>query len=941
MTMAQGPPNPSAIKRHCHNNNHPKTIDEGPPPRQPVSGNSSSASSSSSTSSPSYMNKNNNHGPCLSPSPELSYGDQSGNSAPSSLVPSNSSFTTASSIIPRLPSPVHSNASPLEATTSSSSSSSTTETKGRRRALSCVAAPISTQTSQVKAEEQESTKNELMKLEEEVEGQKPGNPLAGAPLDWSTATVPDASKSAPSLLKTSTSSSSLHGSSNSIIALGNPSSSNNLSNMNSRRQKRLERNRESARLSRRRRKQYLEVLEERVSMLSEEMDRGRCLHVDHALTAYNQLRHSLLTSTSQDLCNLAKQLAYASRTSDELRVAATFQKEQLSSMVFPTVNKFTLWLTLQNDVYFRGGRAASERLSAARIGERIFSENKKVSSLSQHMWPLVCNEIGLSYDQEERFRAYQRNILTNPTSFLHRHTAHASKHVLESMHQTIQVVNELTRQREAKVLSILTLPQQIKYLQYLHKQKQEKSQQQQKAMVSSLMKSVLKTKTQDLKTCPKERHVAANLYIINHQLKNMVLKDLPKVAPIISNKSQLKKLSRRPSFESLASSEHHTHPDHEKKSSLKRVSSEISVDEMDSSLHSGNHNIGPILPPEVAESNASSLVQETLGSIMSIIPPMPQSFTTTIPAPQPTTYTTSTAPVPPPTQPSNSAPLTYHPQAQPTPFSTLPNTAPTPITSIYQQPQQFTQPTSVNTKMNSHFVPQDVFSNANVTTTTIPAPTPFTSNTTYQQTSATQPQNTMNMHYTNPSGIPSSVTTTQSLQNQHNGPGKTLLKTTTSGGGISMASSAGTHYHHPTNQHITQNQQYHPPTQQHDQQVYQHSQQQQQAPAPPVAHQNTNTQPTVNTSYQSCVPNPVMSMGTQSRNTQPPPPPNNPIASQPAPLLPQRTSNYSPMMMDYSIPEICPPPLGQVISTNLPNPADDFLFELKEEDWAIGEGFDD
>jgi len=30
-----------------------------------------------------------------------------------------------------------------------------------------------------------------------------------------------------------------------------------------------------------------------------------------------------------------------------------------------------MWLTLQNDEYFRGGWAPSERLSAARIGERV------------------------------------------------------------------------------------------------------------------------------------------------------------------------------------------------------------------------------------------------------------------------------------------------------------------------------------------------------------------------------------------------------------------------------------------------------------------------------------------------------------------------------------------------------------------------------------------
>ena len=67
--------------------------------------------------------------------------------------------------------------------------------------------------------------------------------------------------------------------------------------LNVRRQKRLERNRESARLSRRRRKQYLEVLEERVTFLSEEMDRGRREHVLNAVRNYNTLRAEILKDT--------------------------------------------------------------------------------------------------------------------------------------------------------------------------------------------------------------------------------------------------------------------------------------------------------------------------------------------------------------------------------------------------------------------------------------------------------------------------------------------------------------------------------------------------------------------------------------------------------------------------------------------------------------------
>jgi len=178
-----------------------------------------------------------------------------------------------------------------------------------------------------------------------------------------------------------------------------------------RRQRRLERNRESARASRRRRKVYLEELEEKVVCLSEEMDHGRRDHVQQALGTVMQLRMDRLKEVERDLgLDLARlQIdtstagashntrrsnrsnsnnnsaamnpalehhvraldTYLSRTSDELRIAEIFRKQQLLSLSLPQYRKFVLWLTIQNDVFYRGGRAASERLSAARIGERV------------------------------------------------------------------------------------------------------------------------------------------------------------------------------------------------------------------------------------------------------------------------------------------------------------------------------------------------------------------------------------------------------------------------------------------------------------------------------------------------------------------------------------------------------------------------------------------
>ena len=158
-----------------------------------------------------------------------------------------------------------------------------------------------------------------------------------------------------------------------------------------RRQSRLQRNRESARLSRKRRKQYLELLEERVDQLSETLDGARRQHVANAVTTFNQKRieYILLLQQQQQqqqqeqhchASNVTLEAARAavwtlenhlSRTNEELMIATTFSYQQLKSFSIPPSMQFTLWLTLQTDTYFRGGRTASERLSAARIGERV------------------------------------------------------------------------------------------------------------------------------------------------------------------------------------------------------------------------------------------------------------------------------------------------------------------------------------------------------------------------------------------------------------------------------------------------------------------------------------------------------------------------------------------------------------------------------------------
>ena len=62
-----------------------------------------------------------------------------------------------------------------------------------------------------------------------------------------------------------------------------------------------QRNRESARLSRRRRKQYLEILEDRVTQLSTEVDQGRRAHAAQAVTITLHKRREIMEGQGNPL----------------------------------------------------------------------------------------------------------------------------------------------------------------------------------------------------------------------------------------------------------------------------------------------------------------------------------------------------------------------------------------------------------------------------------------------------------------------------------------------------------------------------------------------------------------------------------------------------------------------------------------------------------------
>ncbi len=382
-------------------------------------------------------------------------------------------------------------------------------------------------------------------------------------------------------------------------------------------------------------------------------------------------------------------------------------------------------------------------------------------SPSNGMWPLFCNEIGLSYDQEERVRTFQKEVISRNDTWLYRHISYGSQHIIQSLHDAILGSFEIVKKRERSVLDVLTDEQKMKF--FIWKMKKEKMLLDQsygenncsaaqstgsitsnisdlgknaatgtgksshpsiksssdpmhlRAMSGSmlLLDRLTKLTLEGTNTCSnldggdgnlqdactpmetdglpanlsslpcsskiatptsitaqsleisKDHHDSANLYILNHKLSSLSKSTLTMAAPMPLNPLVLKRLSRRPSFESLASVNENESSSGKKggkknqqgnmtratsSGSLKRCSSEMSCDEnlMLSSMmmkkSASGHSLSSspaaaavmaAMTPEAAQMASSHFVSATLGTVRSIIPTMNINTTSTNVTPAP------------------------------------------------------------------------------------------------------------------------------------------------------------------------------------------------------------------------------------------------------------------------------------------------------------------
>jgi hypothetical protein len=217
-----------------------------------------------------------------------------------------------------------------------------------------------------------------------------------------------------------------------------------------RRAKRLARNRESARQSRRRKKENLARLSSMVNNLQAEIELERRVRLNEMEMNLQTLRQEAIAEMEDKIIGLSSQVTDEIQEDvagfelirdifDSLGPNCTirqnctsFQFTALKQLMLPRYQVFILWLTLQQEGFFTAGKEekikvdptkAFGRLSSKQIGEEITTKWKKSLPKSlkdqnqydederymkagpnepMRFWPLLCFELSISVDQEEK-----------------------------------------------------------------------------------------------------------------------------------------------------------------------------------------------------------------------------------------------------------------------------------------------------------------------------------------------------------------------------------------------------------------------------------------------------------------------------------------------------------------------------------------------------------
>ena len=131
-------------------------------------------------------------------------------------------------------------------------------------------------------------------------------------------------------------------------------------------------------------------------------------------------------------------------------------------MLLPPYTRFLLWAMDQGDAFFKGGsqRNRGKIKSQSNVTSKVTAEGK--SGNAAKLWPLVWNELGLTYEQEEKTKLTFSDLNTMENIRARRELV-VSMNLIDKLHH-VALIHGAEMEKMANTLSnVLTSSQQVKF----------------------------------------------------------------------------------------------------------------------------------------------------------------------------------------------------------------------------------------------------------------------------------------------------------------------------------------------------------------------------------------------------------------------------------------------------------------------------------------------
>ena len=265
------------------------------------------------------------------------------------------------------------------------------------------------------------------------------------------------------------------------------------------RQRRLARNRESARQSRRRKKERLVNLGAKVNELQRKLEsdvRDKIISMEAGLITERASQFQRWIESGGSDAKLMATLRSTGVNCPIRRSVIAHQYDFLRQAFFSSHNQFSVWLMRQPHSCFttsnylkpmpvpdKDGKksTAGTRANSKLVGEKIFAdektknEGKWVNCQATDkllLWPLYCYEVGMTMEQEDRIVNQAHKDFNAISDFQPKlQQMHTLRSVTNQMQNTTLCLSQLSSQRQDSLLDILTPAQTVALLEWTKKNK--------------------------------------------------------------------------------------------------------------------------------------------------------------------------------------------------------------------------------------------------------------------------------------------------------------------------------------------------------------------------------------------------------------------------------------------------------------------------------------